>query len=235
MTTIQILNFVEGARQATGLTVVIDVFRAFSTACYLFDQGARTIIPVGDIESARRLQEQNGEFILIGERGGKKVAGFSYGNSPAEIEGANFAGRTIVHTTTNGTQGLVNTNSADEVITGSFVNAEAVVRYVQARQPETVSLVAMGRGSGRLAEEDTACAEYLRARLSGQQPDFAPIKRDLRTSHTGRKFFDPSVAWALEGDFELCLALDSFDFVLQARPYQNGLLSLRKIAASLQS
>ena len=229
MTTIQILDFVDGARQAIGLTVVIDVFRAFSTACYLFDQGAERVIPVGGLETARMLQQQNDNFILIGERGGRKVSGFRYGNSPAEIDGANFTGKTVVHTTTNGTKGLVNAQAADEVITGSFVNAEAIVDYIQAKNPKTVSLVAMGSNSGWRAEEDTACAEYIRARLEGQQPDFAAIKTDLRSSHTGRKFFDPTVTWALEGDFDLCLALDRFDFVLQTQPYQDGLLSLHKI------
>ena len=37
---IQILELIEGARKAEGLTVVIDVFRAFSLECYLADQGA---------------------------------------------------------------------------------------------------------------------------------------------------------------------------------------------------
>lgn len=33
---IKILHLVEGAKQSTGLTVVIDVFRAFSMEAYLF-------------------------------------------------------------------------------------------------------------------------------------------------------------------------------------------------------
>ena len=137
--------------------------------------------------------------------------------------------KTIVHTTTNGTKGLINAQAASQVITGSFVNAEAVVSYIQAQKPRMASLVAMGSGSGKLAEEDTACAEYIKARLNGDQPDFDKIKADLRTSHMGLKFFDPTVAWAHEADFELCMALDKFNFVLQAQPYQDGLLSLKKI------
>ena len=230
MITIRLLDFVEGARQATGLTVIIDVFRAFSTACYLFDQGAKTVIPVGRRETARALQQQHPDYILIGERGGQKIPGFSYGNSPAEIDGVTFEGKTVVHTTTNGTQGLINAQAAAEVITGSFVNAGAVVAYIQAKQPDIVSLVAMGMGAGRPAEEDTACAHYLKAQLTnGHTPDFEAIKDDLRTSHTGLKFFDPGVTWANERDFDLCLTLDKFNFVLQTQPYQNGLLSLRKI------
>ncbi|MCB9077571.1 MAG: 2-phosphosulfolactate phosphatase [Anaerolineaceae bacterium] len=230
MTTIQLLDFVEGARQATGLTVVIDVFRAFSTACYLFDQGAKTVIPVGRRETARALQQQHPDYILIGERGGQKIPGFSYGNSPAEIDGVPFAGKTVVHTTTNGTQGLINAQAAAEVITGSFVNAGAIVAYIKAKEPDMVSLVAMGTGPGRPAEEDTACAHYLKTRLTnGQGPDFEAVKTNLRTSHTGLKFFDPRVEWADQRDFDLCLTLNKFNFVLLTQPYQNGLLSLRKI------
>jgi 2-phosphosulfolactate phosphatase len=42
---IDILDLIEGAKQAQGLTVIIDVFRAFSTACYVVRNGARQIIP----------------------------------------------------------------------------------------------------------------------------------------------------------------------------------------------
>lgn len=40
----------------------------------------------------------------MGERGGIMPEGFDYGNSPTEIEGIDFSGRTIVHTTSNGTK-----------------------------------------------------------------------------------------------------------------------------------
>lgn len=43
---INILQLVEGAKQAKGIVVVIDVFRAFSTAIYAVGNGAEKIIPV---------------------------------------------------------------------------------------------------------------------------------------------------------------------------------------------
>ncbi len=48
---IKILHLINGAKQAKGLAVIIDVFRAFSTACYVFGNGAKKIIPIGDIET----------------------------------------------------------------------------------------------------------------------------------------------------------------------------------------
>ena len=63
---IRILQLIDGAKEATGLTVIIDVFRAFSLACYMIDKGAKCIIPVGDINIAYNLKKENSEFVLVG-------------------------------------------------------------------------------------------------------------------------------------------------------------------------
>ena len=47
---IEILECIEGAKKAEGLTVIIDVFRAFSLEAYLFSKGALRIIPVGQLK-----------------------------------------------------------------------------------------------------------------------------------------------------------------------------------------
>ena len=49
---IRILRLIGGAREAEGVTVVIDVFRAFSLECWLVAMGAAEIRPVGGIEEA---------------------------------------------------------------------------------------------------------------------------------------------------------------------------------------
>ena len=54
---IEILEFVEGAKRAKGMTVIIDVFRAFSVACYAFDAGAVKLIATGMIEDAFELKK----------------------------------------------------------------------------------------------------------------------------------------------------------------------------------
>ena len=117
---IEILDLIEGAKQARGLTVIIDVFRAFSTACYVVRNGAREIIPVGDVQIAYRLKEENSDCVLMGERQGEKLPGFDYGNSPTEIEDVDFSGKTVIQTTSAGTQGFANAMDADELVSGSF-------------------------------------------------------------------------------------------------------------------
>ena len=41
---IEILHLIEGAKKAKGVTVVIDVFRAFTVEAYVMSRGAKKII-----------------------------------------------------------------------------------------------------------------------------------------------------------------------------------------------
>jgi 2-phosphosulfolactate phosphatase len=225
---IEILQLIEGARAARGLTVVIDVFRAFSVACYVVGNGARRIIPVGDLEVARALKAQNPDWLLIGERGGQKLPGFDYGNSPTEVEHVDFSGRTVVQTTSAGTQGMANATEADEVLSGGFVNAPAIVSYIHSRAPRQVSLVCMGERAVRPSDEDTLCAQWLRAALCNEAPDFAAMQAHLRSSLAGQRFLDAKKASAPARDFDLCLDLGRFPFVLRAAE-ENGLRTLRRV------
>ena len=79
---IKIKKFPEGAKQAKGLAVVIDVIRANTTITGLLDKGAKKIIAVSELDDARKLKKKNPSFLLIGERRCLKPMGFDYGNSP---------------------------------------------------------------------------------------------------------------------------------------------------------
>ena len=212
---IKILQLTAGSKEASGLTVVIDVFRAFSTACYVFAAGARKIIPVLHVEEALRLKDLLGDVVLLGERNERKVPGFDFGNSPTHIVSQDFTDRTIVMTTSSGTQGIANAILADEIITGGFVNAEATIKYIRKKNPEVVSLVCMGYEGRYATQEDTFFAEYVRDRLLNLTTDFAKMKERLRTGD-GARLLDPANhEWSPASDFELCLDLDRFDFVLK--------------------
>lgn len=212
---IEILQLTEGAKKAKGLTVVIDVFRAFSTACYVFAAGAVKIIPVEHVEEAFILKKTMNKVVMLGERSERKVHGFDFGNSPTHIMNQDFSGLTIIMTTSSGTRGIANATLADEIITGSFVNAEALVRYIRKKNPAVVSLVCMGYEGRYPTQEDTFFAEYLRDRLRNRETDFEKIKQILRTGD-GARLLDPANhEWSPATDFELCLDPDRFDFVLK--------------------
>jgi 2-phosphosulfolactate phosphatase len=226
---IDILQLIEGARQARGLTVIIDVFRAFSTACYVVRNGAEEIIPVGDVDLAYQLKKENPGYVLMGERQGKMLPGFDYGNSPTDIQAVDFTGKTVIQTTSAGTQGFANAKDAAELITGSFVNAEAIVAYITKKSPAKVSLVCMGTWAVKANDEDTLCAEYIAGRLNHETLDKTKIYRRLKESKTARIFFDQAVTWAPETDFDLCLDIGLCDFVLKAERRENDLLSLKPV------
>ena len=222
-------DFVAGARAARGSVVVIDVFRAFSTACYAVAAGAR-VVPVADVDAALALGARHPDWLLAGERHGRDLPGFHFGNSPARIAAAALAGRTLVHTTHAGTQGLTQAPAADEVLTGSLVNAAAIVRYLAQRKPALVSIVRMGREARERCAEDDLCAELLGARLAGRAFDIADVGARLRAAPAAAKFFDPAAPWAPEADFGLCVALDRFDFVLRlAPPDADGVRALERV------
>ena len=220
---IQILQLVEGAKNARGLTVVIDVFRAFSVEAYLFAQGVDKILPIGDAELAYRLKEENPEFVLAGERMGKILPGFDIGNSPFENASVDVAGKTVVHTTSAGTQGIANAIYADEILGASLVNARATAEYIRRSGAEEVSLVCMGFAALHPIQEDTLCANYIKSLLEGTHLDLAAEIEDLKRT-SGAKFFDPKQndVFPME-DFAMCTDADRFDFVLKLVKPESGI------------
>lgn len=215
---IRILGQLEGASQAEGLTVIIDVFRAFTVECFVSERGAERIIPMAKAEDCLRLKAQHPEYYLIGERGGVKLEGFDSGNSPSYLTTAvDLRGKTVVHSTSAGTQGIVQAASkADEVLTGSLVNASAIVRYIQSRKPAIVTLVSMGLNGNEESAEDTLCARYIKAKLLGEDISIHDEIAKLKSS-SGSKFFDRERQKSFpEPDFFMCLVPDVFDFVLRA-------------------
>ena len=225
---IKILQLLDGAKVATGLTLIIDVFRAFSTACYATGFGAKKIIPVGNIEIAYQLKGQNPGYILIGERNEQKPAGFDFGNSPSQLLKEKIAGKTILHTTSSGTQGIANATNASEILTGSFVNAGAIVKYINKKQPQTVSLVCMGYACEYPTDEDTLCAEFIKNELKGIQNNFDKMVETIRNGSGARFFEHDTQNWSPQIDFELCLALNRFNFVLKVEK-DKSIDYLRKI------
>jgi 2-phosphosulfolactate phosphatase len=226
---IEILEFAEGARKARGIAVVIDVFRAFSVACYAYDAGAARIIATDSIEKALKLKSKYKNYVLIGERNERKIDGFDFGNSPTEILKNDFTGVTVIHTTTAGTMGLMNATGADTVLAASLVNATATASYILNKQATTVSLVAMGYRAMYRADEDILCAGIIEARILGKEINWEKQVTDLKNG-AGKRFFDPAnIDFAPPTDFFLCTMTDRFDFVMKAERRFDGNIDLGRV------
>ncbi|NLN84134.1 MAG: 2-phosphosulfolactate phosphatase [Firmicutes bacterium] len=225
---ISILQLSQGAKKAKGITVIIDVFRAYTTENWAFQQGAKRIYPVPEIEVALELGRQNPQWLVAGEREGKKLPGFDFGNSPHEISQHNLSGKTLVHCTSAGTQGIAAATQADEILVAALVNAKATADYIASKKPAYVSLVCMGKADVEPTEEDTYCAEYIESLLLGKGFDQKAVIEELRLGE-GARFFDPAnVGFSPPEDFYLCTEFDRFDNVLKVFYDENGLAYVNK-------
>jgi len=227
---IQVVDHVAGAVSARGIAVIIDVFRAFTVAPHAFAAGATRVIPAGEISEALALKAAIPDALLVGERHARRLPGFDAGNSPTEVLALDLAGRTLIHTTHAGTQGLMNAGSADEVLTGSLVNASAIAHYILQQAPPKVTIVRMGHEARERCAEDDLCAAVLVNLLQGRTaPDTAAVRAQLRTAPAAAKFFDPACDWAPLADFDYCTEVDRFDFVLRVRRDVQGRRELEKV------
>jgi len=224
------IKIIHDAKQATGLAIIIDVFRAFTVEPYLFYNGVEKLIPVGDKEIAYNLKEKNKEYILVGERNGIKLPGFDYGNSPSQIKSIDFSRRTVVHTTSCGTQGIVNAINADEIITGSLVNANAIVKYIKQNNFKDISIVSMSRPNELPSDEDELCARYIKSLLEDKLLENLENEVEKLKLTSGKKFFDSNNEENFpKEDFYLCVEINKFDFVLRVNKAENGMLYIEKI------
>ncbi len=224
------IKIVNDAKQATGLAVIIDVFRAFTVEPYLINNGAKKLVPVGDMQIAYDYKEKDNNYILIGERNGIILPGFDYGNSPSQIENIDFSEKTIIHTTSCGTQGIVNAINAKEIITGSLVNAQAIVRYIFENKIDEISLVALSRPGEHPSDEDLLCAKYIKSLLENKTISNLEEEIEKLKTTSGYKFFNKLKQKDFpERDFYLCTEINKFDFVLKVKKDENGNLYIEKV------
>lgn len=209
----------DGAREATGAAVIIDVFRAFTTAAFCIAAGAREVVLVGDHEQALALKAADPTLFLTGEIGGRPIPGFDVGNSPSHLAGRDLAGRRVVQRTSSGTQCVVAAAAASEIVLGALVIAGATARYLQGRA--LVSLVATDTLRAD-AREDEVCAAYLEALLLQHHPDPPVITLVDRP--------EGWPDWFPRRDAELGCEVDRFAFALPVTR-EDGLLIARSVVS----
>lgn len=225
---IRIGSLTRDARDAAGAAIVIDVFRAFTTAAIAFDRGATQITLVAEAADALALHRGGVGDLLMGEVDGKRPDGFDFGNSPHEISQADVAGKSLVQSTRAGTVGVAAAAAnADVIYLGSFVVAQATANAVRRNNPNLLTIVAMGDQGQVRSDEDEQCALYLRNIIEGRRPDFAAVKSLIMTGGATQKFFDPHQPQYHPQDVALALDVDRYPFAMRITR-ENGLLVARK-------
>jgi 2-phosphosulfolactate phosphatase len=213
---IRLGSLIEGARSARGVAIVIDVFRAFTTAAVAFSKGVDRIILVASPAEALELRRQGKGQLCMGEVGGIRPEGFDFGNSPYELnQVSTLSGQTLIQSTQAGTVGVSAAVQADTIYLGSFVMASAIVKAVHAINPPLVTIVAMGAQTVYRSDEDEQCALYLRNRLQGRDPDPDAVRQLVLAGQESLKYDDPAQPQYHPQDRDIALQIDRYDFALR--------------------
>ena len=158
----------EAASAPTG--IVVDVVRATSTIAQALSAGYRRVLCVPEIEQARALREELQDSVVGGERDAVRIEGFDAGASPREFLEPRAS--TLILSTTNGTRTIVTAaERCDEVLVGSLLNLDAVVRAASERE-EDVAVICAGY-KGAFAFDDAYCAGRFVQALAGERSDAA--------------------------------------------------------------
>jgi len=215
---IHIESLLDGARRARGVVAVIDVFRAFTSGAVALANGAARIIMVGSVDEALALRAAGLGDVCIGETRGRKPDAFDHGNSPSEIVGVDFTGRTLIQRTSAGTQGIVAAAAAaDRLYAASLVTASATARAMRAGGPPRITLVAMGENGEERTDEDELCALHLRHLLTGHAGDPEAARRMIAAGEAVTRFHDPARPDSPIEDVAIALAIDRYDFAIRVR------------------
>ncbi|MEN8234511.1 MAG: 2-phosphosulfolactate phosphatase [Actinomycetota bacterium] len=217
-------SLLAGARGITGPAIVIDTFRAFTTAAYLFDRGADHIVLAETLDEARSRSATLPESLLCGEENGRKPHDFDIGNSPTEAAAlSDLAERVIVMRTSAGTRAVVTAllGGARPVYAASLVVAGATAAAVEDEQ--RAAIVAAGLSGESLADEDEETASLIADRLRREHDDPNRLTR-IRSGVGAERL--RSTPWIDSNDLDLCLDVDRFSFAMRAR-LEDGVPVLR--------
>ena len=224
---VELGSLIGDAKEARGTVIIVDVFRAFTTAAVAFDRGAKSIVLVAEVEEALSLHRQGVGDILMGEVDGARPEGFDLGNSPNEASQHDFSGKTVIQSTRAGTVGVEAAARAGNIYLGSLVVAQATADAIRVEDPDLVTVVAMGDQGEVRSDEDELCGLFLRNLLEGRRPDGYAVGRLIMEGGSTRKFYDSSQPQYQPQDVELALEVDRYSFAMKVAK-ENGLLVARK-------
>ncbi len=176
--------------------IVVDVIRATTSLCVLFERDCAAVLVAPDVAAAHALGQEidrsidpayGPRVLLAGEVGGARPDGFDFGNSPTELSHAPVKSRIVLFATTNGTRAIRACAGGRAILAGALRNAQAVANAALAAVPEhpappspvsddtdeaerfDIVIVCSGRDD-QPAYDDTICAGFILRRLMDAAP-----------------------------------------------------------------
>ncbi len=197
-------------------SIVIDVFRACTTACYVLEQNPTSYKLAVKQAVVERLAADHINPLIIGksERG---LDGRIYHipNSPTRVRDVEIANRDVIHRTEAGAKGVLMSQDADIILLAGFVNASATVNFLKTFSEPEVTILPMGHEGKTPSLEDDICAKYIQTLIDGTTMDPTPYFAELRLG-AGQYFFSEDQWQYPSEDFDRCLEIDHYDFAIKA-------------------
>lgn len=199
------------------IVIIVDIFRATTSICAAFKNGAVRIRTVASVQEAKELKEKG--YLVAAERNVKKCDFADFGNSPFDFTVDKVAGKELVFTTTNGTRAVEAALNAGEVLIGAFSNITAVADYCLSCE-KNITILCSG-WNNRFCVEDTLFAGALVEKLLScgkfsEKSDAALVsldlwklaKADLISYICQTEHYDRLKLNGLENSVEYCLTDD---------------------------
>ncbi|MFC1512398.1 2-phosphosulfolactate phosphatase, partial [Candidatus Latescibacterota bacterium] len=151
--------------------VIIDLLRGSTTVVTLLSCMTEKIVPLSNLCLLPVLKLRYPQGILVGERRGRKIPGFTFSNSPTEIieRRDSLHGKTIIHKTTFLTRYLHRLKRYKGLLAG-LVNLDAIVGRIQ-NSEGNYTLIPCG------CPEDEVVAYYILSRL--RKKEMSPNARTI--------------------------------------------------------
>ncbi len=157
-------NFPFYQNKEESIIVIVDILRATTAICTAFEHKVAKIIPVATLEETYKYK--NSGFLIAGERDGKVIEGADFGNSPYNFMGNAVKNKTIVITTTNGTQAVEMAKNCLDIVIGSFLNLNALCEMLIKQNKDVLILCAGWKNRFNL--EDSIFAGAVAEKLNNE-------------------------------------------------------------------
>lgn len=199
----------------TNVIIVIDVFRAFTTACCVLERNPTSYILTNKSTAVSHLISGLQDSFLIGKAERGVTLNYNIPNSPTRVKEVDIKGRNVFHRTEGGASGVLMSKGLGIILAAGLANADATVRYVLQLQNPEITILPMGHEGITPSLEDDICAQYIDAKFRGQTMDLAHYFADLREG-PGKYFFTDDQWQYPREDFDCCMDLNRFNFAIHA-------------------
>lgn len=212
------------------VVIVIDILRATSVIITAISNGAKSVIPVTNVEEALKIRNKMENVVLGGERKAKKIDGFDLSNSPLEYSKENIQDKNVILTTTNGTKAITRSSSADKVYIGSLLNAKAVARKVYEENKDIVIVLAGTNdkfsiddflAAGAIINDILEIKEYNLTDIAKTSLLLFNTNSDLEELISNAYHYNLLLDLGLHDDIKYCLEKDILNIVPE---FKNGII-----------